>query len=207
MRLIYLAYIVPAAVCIPLIAGWWRYRRLPGYARLILAYLVIAGIVNVIASLLAVRRINNMPVLHIYTLVEFVLLAVFYKMTLEGKIKKFIPWLIGAFALLCIAYATYFGSIYAYNIIPRSLESFIIGGLAVIFFFTQMNTDIRSIEPLLWINAGLLLYFSGSFLLFLFSEVLSRAGTVNNLAWIMHATLVLLMYLLFAAAFIRTKKI
>lgn len=206
MRLIYLAYIVPASVCVPLLAGLWRYRRLPGYAKVILAYLAIAGIVNVIASLMAVKRVNNMPVLHIYTLVEFVLLAMFYKMILHGKIKAIINWLIPGFALLCIAYATFLGNIYAHNIIPRSLESFMIGALAVSFFFTQMSTDLRTIEPLLWMNAGLLLYFSASFLLFLFSDVLARAGTVNNIAWVMHATFVLLMYLLFAAAFIRTNK-
>jgi hypothetical protein len=206
MRLIYLAYIVPAAVLIPLLAGFWRYRRLPGYARVILAYLVIAGIVNVLASLLALKRINNLPLLHIYTLLEFVTLSIFYKLTLHGKIKAAINWMIAGFALLCIVYAAIPGNIYAYNIIPRSLESFIIGSLAVTFFFPQMSTDLKTMEPLLWMNAGLLLYFSASFLLFLFSEVLSHTDTVDNIAWVMHATFVLLMYLLFAAAFIRTKK-
>lgn len=207
MRFIYLAYIVPASIIIPLIAGWWRYRRLPGYARIILVYLVIAGIVNFLASAMAARHINNMPLLHIYTLVEFVLLALFYRMILEGHIKKFIPWLIGGFILLCILYATYLGNVKAPNTVPRSLESFIIGAFAVIFFFNQMPNDLKNVESLIFFNAGLLLYFSGAFLLFLFTEVLMRDKPANNLAWIMHATLVLMMYLLFAAAFIRTKKI
>jgi hypothetical protein len=206
MRFIYLAFIVPASVCIPLLAGSWRYRRLPGYARIVLAYLAIAGIVNVLASVMAAKRVNNMPLLHIYTFIEFVLLALFYKAILEGKIKRVINWLIAVFALVCVAYASFAGNIYAHNIIPRSLESFIIGSLAIIFLFRQMNVPARHTETVHWINTGLLLYFSGSFLLFLFSEVLARDRAVNNIAWVMHATLVLLMYLLFAIAFIRTRK-
>ncbi|HYC29801.1 MAG TPA: hypothetical protein VEB42_13305, partial [Chitinophagaceae bacterium] len=85
-------------------------------------------------------------------------------------------------------------------------EGFIIGGLAMIFFFRQLNADAKYPETVLWINAGLLLYFSGSFLLFLFFEVLANNRSANNLAWVLHATLVLLMYILFAIGFIRAKK-
>jgi len=206
MRLIYLSVIVPASILLPIIAGVWRYRQLPGSARLILAYLVVAGIVDVAATLLADRRINNMPLLHMYTVVEFIMILTFYYHLLTGKIKIAIRWMMPLFLLLCIVYALFIGTIYKYNVLPRSLEGFIIGGLAMIFFFRQLNVNIQYPETVLWINAGLLLYFSGSFLLFLFSEVLINNRAVSRLAWVLHATLVLLMYILFAIGFIRAKK-
>lgn len=206
MRLIYLSIIVPASILIPFIAGVWRYRQLPGSARLVLAYLAVAGIVDVAASFMADRRINNMPLLHVYTVFEFIIILVFYYQLLTGKIKPAIKLLMALYVLLCIAYALFIGSIYQYNLLPRSLEGFIIGGLAMIFFFRQLNAETRYPETVLWINAGLLLYFSGSFLLFLFFEVLIHNRAANNLAWVLHATLVLLMYILFAIGFLRAKK-
>lgn len=206
MRLIYLSVIVPASILIPIIAGVWRYRQLPGSARLILAYLAVAGIVDVAASFMADRRINNMPLLHVYTVFEFIIILAFYYKLLTGKIRIVIKWMMAAFALLCVAYALFIGSIYQYNLLPRSTEGFIIGALAMIFFFRQLNADTKYPETALWINAGLLLYFSGSFLLFLFFEVLANNRTVNNLAWVLHATLVLLMYILCTIGFIRTRK-
>src|SRR5690348_4527768 len=134
MRLIYLSVIVPASILIPIIAGIWRYRQLPGSARLMLAYLVVAGIVDVAASFMADRRINNMPLLHVYTVLEYIMILAFYHQLLTGKIKLVIKWMMVLFTLLCIAYALFIGSIYRYNVLPRSLEGFIIGGLAMIFF-------------------------------------------------------------------------
>ena len=128
------------------------------------------------------------------------------KKLLEGNIRNFINWGIALFIAICIPYATFLGSMYAYNLVPRTLESIAIGTLAIIFFFRQLNPGNRRPEAASWMNAGLLLYFSGSFFLFLFFEVIAKARSVNNLAWVLHATLVLLMYLLFTIGFLRTRK-
>jgi hypothetical protein len=80
-------------------------------------------------------------------------------------------------------------------------------GLAIAWFFKLPPPgEVQAKhETLFLVNTALLLYFAGAFFLFMFARMLwYKPGDI--LIWRIHATLVLLMYLLFTAAFIRSKK-
>jgi hypothetical protein len=56
-----------------------------------------------------------------------------------------------------------------------------------------------------WINAGLLIYFGGSFFLFLSANQVLENFFMNTVFWNIHATLVLLMYSLFTTGLFHAK--
>lgn len=206
--MLYLGVVVPASVIIPIVMGMFRYRYFSRGMKLFFTYLVMAGIVNAAASILAAKGINNMPLLHLFTVAEFVLLATFYRSIMEGRIRKIIIWLCMLFILASICNVIFFQNIFAYNTIIRSVEALIITGLAIIFFFRQLITEHikKNNAHLYWINAGVFLYFAADVLLFLFAKVLIETPKIYRLAWTIHASFVLLMYLLSTAGFLQVKK-
>jgi len=58
----------------------------------------------------------------------------------------------------------------------------------------------------LYINSGMLIYFSGSFLLFIIYSVIISNYSLAYFIWDLHATFLLTMYILFAVALWKYKK-
>jgi hypothetical protein len=63
-------------------------------------------------------------------------------------------------------------------------------------------------QPDFYFNAGFFLYFSGAFMLFVFSNFIITNLSLHGFLtiWTIHSSLVLLMYLLFSTAFLLCKK-
>ena len=201
----YIAIVAPLFILVPVVVAICKYRFLSPAAKVILAYLVVSGIVNALAIGLANHGINNMPLLHLFTLLEFSMLTFFYRII---SLRTFYPYSIFLFAALCVLNAVFFQPVYEHNTYSRSLEALLIIVMAVFFFYKMLNEATVSRwyqSSLVWFNMALLLYFSGSLFLFLFSQLLTYNRQANEIAWFMHATLVILMYLLLAIGFWQTK--
>jgi hypothetical protein len=208
MRWAYIAIITPASIVIPLAVGIVRYRRLWPSCRPVLLYLLVAGLVNGMASVLAFNRIKKMTLLHVFVVLEFLLLAWFYRLILTGRTHAAAGWLCFFFPLLAAANALFLQDIHTNPTLTRSLEAFLISAFAVSWFFRSPPDDTtgrNEAESLFWINSGVFLYFAGAFFLFLFTRtLLHKPGEV--LVWRIHATLVLLMYLLITIGFFKSKR-
>lgn len=208
--MLFMAVIVPWSILLPILIGILKYKILPQSLKLILGYLIFTAIVNAISIILArVFHVNNMPVTHFYTLVEFVIIVFWYRNVLEVS-KKSSPFnlLIILFSLLCFINVFFFQSIFSYNSYTRSLEAIICIFFGLNYFAKIALEENKKNKSVLAINCGIFLYFSGAFILFIFSNLL-----ISNLAksdflvvWNIHATLVLLMYTLFSIGFILCKK-
>lgn len=197
----YIAIVAPLFILVPVVVAICKYRWLSPAAKVIFAYLILSGIVNALAISLANHGINNMALLHLFTLLEFSMITFFYRII---SLRTFYPYSIFLFASLCILNAVFLQPVYEHNTYSRSLEALLIIIMAVFLFYKLLNeaTDSRWYKnSLVWFNMALLLYFSGSLFLFLFSKLLDYNRQANEIAWFMHATLVILMYLLFAIGF------
>src|SRR6201999_1594371 len=80
----YMGVIVPSAILIPVSAGAHRYKKLKA-SRLLFLYLLIGGIINLWGIILARKGINNLPLLHAYTVLEFLVVTLFYRKILTNK--------------------------------------------------------------------------------------------------------------------------
>lgn len=205
---IYTSIIVPGAILLPVTIALIRkgYREPPG--KVILAYLFLAGFFNVLAAVLAARHINNLPFLHLYTVLEFwVITAFFHVVSTTRKEKLFIRWLWVLLPILALLAVLKFNSIYRYNLIPRSVEALTILTLCIYFLMKSLSF---SAAPVPFFNfaivVALLLYFSGSLALFALSDFIVGNKTINRLIWTTHATFVLIMYLIIAVAYYKNGK-
>lgn len=211
----YLTYIAPGSILIPLILFLFRYKVAPVVLKTLFWYLIFAALVNLAANMLAGRNIPNLWLLHVYTIVEAVLLLFFFwRLLPAGRVKKLIPVMMVLFPLYGLFNLFAFDSSSTFNAYPRSVEALLFIALAVYYWANQPEEDkyFNWLDnPYNWIVSGILLYFSSSFFLFLFSNFLlvhiqsKDISRIWGWAWTIHGTLVMIMYLLFARGFSRCR--
>jgi hypothetical protein len=207
---LYLAVIVPAFTFIPITMGVCVYHNTSRAQRAILVYLGVAVVVNCIASIYS--RSNNLPLLHLYTAIEFVLLLRFYQYTLPGKrIQQWIRILRIAFPVGCVVNALFIQSIYSFNTYTRPVEAIILLLFSLLYMMhsaKQVNQQQWTRIPENWSNAGILIYFSGALSQFTFSNIagIQAPHDIMMIIWDIHATLVLVMYISCAIGFSKCRE-
>ena len=200
---LYLGVIVPASTLIPITIGIIKYRRLVRRQRALLLYLCMAVTVNAIATIYSHH--NNLPLLHVYTMLEFILLVRYYVLVFSGR--KTVPYLVAAaiiFPVFCVVNFLFIQSIYTYNSYTRPVEAIFLVLCSLLYFAApETGEEPWADVPDNWVNAGILLYFSGALAQFSFSNVLEATAphSVIMLILVLHATLVLIMYILFTISF------
>ena len=203
--------IAPLCILIPIIAGLIKFRSLPFNLKLIWYYLLVTALINTIATIIGrVYHINNLPLVHLFTLAEGLMLISFYKHTLDPDNQNRLYVLLQvAFLAICILNALFFQSIYLYSSYTRYAESIICILFALNYFAKIATLDLKPLKlPNFYLNTGIFLYFSGSFILFIFSNMITYKVSLSNflIIWNIHACLVVFMYLLFSIGFIICKK-
>ncbi len=204
----YTSIIVPGAIMLPVVAAVIKMRYWSASEKVIFAYMITSALFNILAASLAARNINNLPLLHVYTVLEFMLVTGFFITATDNKKEKTIIrclWII--FPILALLNILYLNSVFLYNQMPRSVGAIIILILCIYFLMKSLSF---SAAPVPFFNfaivVALLLYFSGSLALFALSNFIIGNKRINLLIWNTHATFVLIMYLIIAIAYFKTRK-
>lgn len=207
---IYVGIIVPLTIIIPVLIAIFKYRHLSSELKIAAWYLFLGGFSNFITSLLAFNNITNIPVFHFYTALELTLLCIFYKMILGGSvISRYIHPLIVVFLLLCVVNVLFFQNLFTFNSYTKTLEAIIIVFLALAYFKKNLDETAVSTSPqnpVVYINSGVLIYFSGSLIIFVIENLSISNITFWKVVWTLHASLLMIMYQLFAVALWKFKK-
>ncbi|RYD56262.1 MAG: hypothetical protein EOP56_13085 [Sphingobacteriales bacterium] len=205
---LYMGVIVPLGILLPLTIALRRYKYLPVALKWFIGYLLLGVLTNVIVKTLATQGINNMPVFHVYTILEFSLLSIFFRQLFFRRLHLILPIIAVVFTVFCLTNMLLWQPISEYNSYSRSAEAILIMVYAIIYFKEALD-DQHAIPQKLtvtWINAGLLLYFSGSLFLFICGNYILANVSLNTIIWNIHASMVLLMYILFAVGFYYAKR-
>jgi len=195
--------IAQLSLLLPLLATVFRFRRFTKLFWTVGSLLVIATIVSYSAYVLYKSRMNNMYVLHIYTVLEYAFWSLFYYQLFEKRIvKRIILSLLIIFCAFSIFNTIYWQSLEMYNSYSRSLEGAFLLCFAITWFYKVfINGKITSLEkhPVFWVNAGVLVYFSGSFLLFISNNFLMELSNLAFFeAWALHGLFLIIHYLFIA---------
>lgn len=209
----FMQFTVPLSILLPIFLGLVKYAKLHQSARIVLLYVIVSAVFNGFSIIISkYGHMNNMPVVHVYTVVEVLIIITYYKALLEPRKKNNLYLFIAiAFTVLSIINVLFFQSIYLYNSYTRSLEA-IICLLFAINYFAKTAAAISPHKVLkeadFYFNAGFFLYFSGALMLFVFSNfvILNLKSQDYLIIWAIHAGLVLLMNLLFSIGFLLCKK-
>jgi len=206
MKAIYLHFIVPAFIIVPIVMALIRRAYWGRPERAVLLYLLLSAVSNCVASYLSMQHITNLPVLHVYTVLEFFTISYFFLVCSSSKTEQtIIQALWVAMPLLTLANMLYLNSIYKYNLIPRSVSAIIVLVLCINFMMRSLNFSASKVPFFNFaVVVGLLLYFSGSLTLFALSDFIINNKAINMLIWNTHGTFVLIMYLIIAVAYYKT---
>jgi hypothetical protein len=185
---------------LPIIFLVWRYRLIKREMWAVGVYMLLAVCTQFMASLLGDYKINNLPLLHIYTPVEFLCIVWFYYRLLGHCLPARYFWWLGlGFVCLSGLNSLFLQNIFTFNTYARSLEGLLTISLCLFWCYrTLLETRIQNLEdePAFWVNTGFLVYFSGGVLLFAFSNyILDINLRLNIYIWGFHALLSILLYI------------
>lgn len=185
----------------PLILSLKHFRSYPKELKVISIHLILIAILALYSASLWIFSKNNLPVLHVYTMIEFSTIMLFYQVVFKDTIDKI--WfivLIGAFLAFCLINAFYIQKWHIFNTYPRTLQSLLIISASLLYYYkiTKQTVYIQiEKSPAFWINTGFFIYFSGSFLLFMLSNyILPLSLKFNMIVWQLHAFLSCILYCL-----------
>lgn len=208
-----MGYIVPATILIPLFTAIRVKRNTLNTGLLfLLIYLVVTLCVNVASKVMSINHIPNLPLIHIDTIFEIVLLLFYFSSILNGKIVKL--WLKTVailFPVCCGINFIFFQSIHNFNTYTRPLGALILISFCIVYWWEYSNKDPDNEWSHIadnWFVSGILFYFSGALLLFIFSNYLAAFydSDTNIFIWNLHGTLLISFYLFFTKGFLLCKR-
>lgn len=172
-----IAFIAELITLLPILIGLFRILSIKHEIKFLLILFVLFFLRDILSNLLASIKENNLFIYNIFSFIELFFLAlIFYNSPKihSPRYKKFIVF--GVIVSLVIG-------LLFYNKNDFSIIDFTVvrlyGILIAVIFFERVLSEVR-IKNILtysmfWINSGFLLYFCGTFFIFLLSDkVLSR---------------------------------
>ncbi|MGK0364010.1 MAG: hypothetical protein ACI85O_001064 [Saprospiraceae bacterium] len=155
--------------------------------------LVWAFFIQISAIVLAHTIGNNLPLLHLYTLFEFIFISLFYKEIIFNnlKIKNYFTPFLGLMIIVIIGNSLFLESIMGYNSNAKGLTQFFIISYSIVYFFNKISVEVQRENLYLnRINAAILLYYAGSLFVFIFAKFLSNhSGDISGYFWEFNAIL------------------
>lgn len=153
----------------------WEFTTFPSLFKRI-SYLIWFNLATEIgARVLAETTGNNLPLLHVYTLGEFLLLSFFYKGLLQDP-----KWLAQHFkkitlviAALIILNSIFLQPVFQFNTYAKTLVQIIFITYSILYFFNLSDASHlfdKEQKYLRLINSAILVYYSGSLFIFMFSN-------------------------------------
>jgi hypothetical protein len=186
---------------LPFMVGLTTYKKNVPPNRILIVHIVVATVITAVCAVLWNLGRNNMPFLHLYTLLEFGFLSAYYMLVYRAeKIRVAIMACVWLFSAFAVANAVFFQTIFEYNTYARGVEAFIMILYCGVGFYFLMRPQKESLpyrNSFFWINTGYFIYFSSSLFLFLLSGYLKYLGReVVLVSWAIHALVMLIMYIL-----------
>lgn len=181
------------------------YRKLPGEMKYFSWFIFISFVVQIVASILFYFDENNLPVLHVYTVLGFLALIAFYNQIFDGLIKPVLLWVIAiGFTIYSILNSAFIQGITTFNSYALSVESILIITLSLTTFVFLMNDIVKEkrlaiVKSLSWINSGLFIYYASSLLVFYFGNMIIQLSYTPLLryTWFLYALFSIIMYICF----------
>lgn len=191
------------------------YKRMDCKFKIFSCFLFFSFLVQASSSALWFLGKNNLPLLHIYVAGGFILLAWFYREILADFIdKRIINAIMVIFTLFTLANTIFWQPINVFNSYALTIESALLLFFTLCWFISSMTLmssdtphDKTEVSSINWINAGIMIYYSSSLLIFYFGTMItSFSKNMNRYAWAIHSFFSITMYCFFLIALWKKQK-
>ena len=161
---------------LPIYSGFIRYRHLLSQTFGIWILVIVSFIFSIISKILWIYSINNLYLLHFYTLLELIIISLIYNIEFKGFLPKYlIEGIIIIFVLFSTINFFLIQGFISLNSYQRIIECIVLIIFSLLFFYkTAQELKVKELskEPMFWFSVGVLLYFSGGLFIFIFSNFL-----------------------------------
>lgn len=192
----------------PVLAGAIFFRRLPRMFKFLFIYAFIVFLNDIAVYSMASMHLNNMALIHFYTFLEFTFISfVYYQIAMKKWFKVIVLIAAIFFYLFSILNLVFLESLDAFNSIQSYVEGIVILIYTLLYFGDLLSRDVfiyLERSPLFWLNCGFLVYFAGTFFLFIFNTELTRSSEGGY--WILHAILYIWLNLIYAVSLWMSRK-
>jgi hypothetical protein len=184
------------------------YKKLDKLFTPFLIYLIAAGSFELVTSAYATVQANNLMYIHLFTLLEFVLLSIFFDNIFKYLQAKFnnrkITYIISIFVVLN---SLFIQGLDSYNSISSTICSIVILSYCIYTFLLLIDyLAIRIYALVKWIVIGLFIYHTISLTILAFGNVIvSISSDYKQIIWIFRVLIILFTKALFC--YVLLKKI
>lgn len=192
----YVQYVLIFSITISII----RYKYLKNELKSVWYFILLGTFFEILSRTLMYFKVQNtLPTLHLYTLLEFIVIGSFYQQFFGSFFSKnLLPIIISGFVILAIINALFIQGLYNFNTYASGLEGILVIGLSLLCFYKmliELDTRSPTKQPTFWINSGFLFYFAGNLFIFILSNFIKGDNYLLSLAWGMHAFLMVILHL------------
>ena len=196
------------SVVIPVILGILYFKNRTNALKILSAFVVVGLLTELINNICFYNQINNMPVFHVYTYIEFTVISSIFFLILESKrLKMTVIGLMLAFYIFSAINLIYWESLIDFNSNQFAVEALIIFTYCITYYSQLMkNPEIIHLEnhPYFILVSGYFIYFSGTFTLFISSKELLL--TNNEGYWMLNSILNTLLNITYAIVLWKSRK-
>ena len=176
----------------------WKFKSIPEKVRAIWPYIIIALLTEIISRGLALLEYPNLFLLHIYTLLEFLTWSFFYRRVFQDnkRFQTIFPWAVAVIAVLLIGNSIFLEPLNTFNSNAKTLVQVALISYGVYYLFEAFGkTDLTkpTQRAVILINFAVILYYSGSLFIFMFSKFLASQHVDQSwqrMMWVINALLV-----------------
>lgn len=164
------------SVTFPLIAYLIRVRELSGVGHKVGAIVVLSALSDLIGLYLYQHHISTVLLFNVHYLLFFLLLSWFYNDVLSDRTKRTVMVGVAIYAIGFLLVTVFVQSLNEYQTLLWTL----VGAISIVFSISYFVNVFSATTPtedsgLLWINSGILFYFSFNLFLFVISNyILTR---------------------------------
>lgn len=167
-------FIKPSFVFLPFIIGIILYKYLNKGLRFIFLQICFWVFTEILLIILISTGHQNLWYLHIYVPIEFLIFALTYAWFLKELIKPKYIYAVAVIFISCSVVNTlFFQNIQLFNSYVRAVGALLYVCFAILYFYKllfELKVQKLRKEPMVWINTGILIYYSAIFFLDILSN-------------------------------------
>jgi signal transduction histidine kinase len=198
-------YASQASVLLPVIVGIRYYKLLTKPFKFMFWFFVLATLTEIQAEIVRWVYGNNLPGLHVYTVIEFFAFSMLFFWQIQTRGMKLLILLNLLISITVAGTDAWMHGLKVPNELSRGFTalSMMAYALAYLYYlFTIDDTRYMKEYPMFWICIGMLVYFAGNALYFATKTHLIHEN--KNIAWgfhMAHAAFNIIAYCLYAQSF------
>lgn len=193
---------------VSLILMIWKIQQLPPLFWSVPAIQVCELTTDSAAAWLFEQKINNMPLLHLYTLTSFWLVSLFFREQFRGKpvVQRHFWQYMAVVSLLIVGNTLWLEPMDGFNSNAKTLVQCLFIAYGVYYLFDAFGrTDLLQAGDLsvALINMAILIYNAGSLFIFMFAKILNNgllSGQAQSGLWMVNSLLYLIFQLMLLLA-------